>query len=76
VKLYKSTVIIWSEFDPNTVELSDLAQEAETGVAYCSSQMTVLVDDPKTDPEFGGGADFFDFLEPDEDDHFDLGGEG
>lgn len=43
--LFKTTVVIWSEFDPmaNEVELSDLARQAEEGAAYASSQTTVAV---------------------------------
>lgn len=33
--LWKSTIVIWSEFDPHNLELSQLAIEAETGEAYC-----------------------------------------
>jgi hypothetical protein len=33
---YKSTIVIYSEFDPAEVELSALAREAETGDAICT----------------------------------------
>ena len=36
--LYKTTVIIWSPFNPSQTELSDLARDAETGGSFCSHQ--------------------------------------
>jgi hypothetical protein len=36
-RYYKSTITIYSEFDPTKVELSTLAREAETGDAICTS---------------------------------------
>lgn len=68
--LYKSTITIWSTFDAGTVELSQLAREAEEGMAYASHFRPTYVADPSQDPDFTtGAAEFFDdgFLEPDED---------
>lgn len=42
--LYKSTIEIWSEFDPETVELEVLAREATEGMAICDTQTTVRVE--------------------------------
>ena len=64
-KLYKTTVVIWSDFDGGNVELEDLAREATSGSAYCTKQKAELVD-PRTDPEFDG-SDFFGFDEEEED---------
>lgn len=69
--LFKTTVVIWSEFDPmaNEVELSDLAREAEEGAAYASSQTTVAVTPAAlaTDTDATDGMlDFFE-IEPPED---------
>lgn len=63
-KLYKSTIIIWSEFDPTTIELSDLAREAEIGQAYCSSQKSELKEDFENDLDWDS-TEFFmnDFTE-------------
>lgn len=43
--LFKTTVVIWTEYDPQVaeVELEDLAREATEGDAYASSQTTVAV---------------------------------
>lgn len=56
--LYKSTIVIWSEFDPKKVELSELAREAETGEAYCSKMVAVKVEKPEQDSDWDG-TDFF-----------------
>lgn len=58
--LYKTIVIIWSEYDPSeTVELSDLARDASTGEACCSKQETERVHEPAHDPDWDG-TEFFD----------------
>jgi hypothetical protein len=57
MKLYKTTVTIWSEFDPSDVELSDLAREADQGEAYCSSCISQHVE-TDGDPDWDG-TEFF-----------------
>jgi hypothetical protein len=57
--LYKTTVVIWSEFDGTTIELSELARDAEVGESYCAFSRSELVEDPESDP-FWDGTDFFD----------------
>lgn len=42
---YKTTIVIYSEFDPTQVELSDLAREATDGEAICVSSQTEQVED-------------------------------
>jgi hypothetical protein len=65
--LYKSTIIIWTEYDPSAleVELTDLAHQVEEWDAYCSTMDCVLVADPAKDPDWDG-TEFFD-AEDDED---------
>lgn len=58
MKLYKSTIVIWSEFNPVTMELSDLAREAETGEAYCSRMEAQVIREPTSDPDWDG-TEFF-----------------
>jgi len=58
-KLYKTMITIWSEFDGASVELSDLSREAESGVAFCSRQVSILIEDPGADPDWEE-TDFFD----------------
>lgn len=60
-ELYKTTIVIWSEYSGEEVELSDLAYEAEVGVAYCSKQESVKVTDWENDPD----APSLEFFAPD-----------
>lgn len=39
-KLWKTRIIIWTDYDPSGIELDSLAREAQVGDAYCSSQST------------------------------------
>ena len=60
--LWKSTIVIWSPFDPQKLELSGLAWEAEEGEAYCTTQHTEYVPPESLTAEngFTGSAnDFF-----------------
>lgn len=55
--LYKTTIVIWSEYDPtNTMEIDDLARDAMTGESYCSQQTSERVTDVTQFPE----TEFFD----------------
>jgi len=58
-KLWKTTVVIWSEFDPQTVEIDRLISEGIGGEAYISKQHAELVSDPYSQ-EDGPPEDFFD----------------
>lgn len=68
--LYKTTVIIWTEFDPSALELPALAAEADYGSAYCSKLITEHVKDPSYDLEWDG-TDFFDLHIDDDEDMLD-----
>jgi hypothetical protein len=61
--LWKTTIVIWSEYDGTRVELSALAREAEQGDAYCSVSGSELISDPAADE----GWDFTEFFGADED---------
>jgi hypothetical protein len=65
--LYKSTIIIWSEYDPSAleVELTDLVHQAEDGDAYCSTMDCVFVPEPEKDTAWDG-TEFFVLLDDDE----------
>lgn len=54
-KLYKTTIVIWSQYDGGEVGLTDLAREADQGDAYCSLQESELVTDRADFP----GTEFF-----------------
>jgi hypothetical protein len=57
-KLYKTTIVIWSEYSPAAegVELDTLARDAMSGESYCGKQVTECVTDSAEFPE----TEFFD----------------
>lgn len=56
--LYKTTIVIWSNYDPENTELENLACDAAFGDAYCSRQRSHLVEKPEEDPDWED-TDFF-----------------
>ena len=56
--LYKTTLIIWSEEDPNDMEISDIAREAEMGQFYCSKRKKEEIENPEKDSDWDG-TEFF-----------------
>lgn len=63
--LYKTTIVIWSDYDPeaSNVDIDVLAREAVSGDAYSSSAHSTLVEKPDEDPDWDGNEFFHD---PDE----------
>ncbi len=61
-KLYKTTIVIWSEYHPNEsgVEIDRLTEDAMGGESYCSKEETVAVEGKalSKDPDWDG-TDFF-----------------
>lgn len=57
--LYKTTIIIWTSYPPDDMEIVDLAWEATDGNAHSSVEHTVLVPCPEADPDWDG-TEFFD----------------
>ena len=64
--LYKTTVVIWSEYDGTALELDSLAREAISGDAYCSRYRSVPVVDPSADPDWDGTEFFADPMDVEE----------
>lgn len=69
MKLWKTTLVVWSSIDPEGSESSDLIREAEEGSnALITRDETVLVEKPQDDPDFDEKlVEFFD-ADADEDD--------
>ena len=63
--LYKTTIVIWSDFNPERFELNELAQKACTGNCYCSKQEIDYINDSANDVDWDG-TEFF--HSPDDDD--------
>lgn len=61
--LYKTTIVIWSEYNGTNVELSTLASQVENGDAYCSVYRSSLIENPSNDPDWDN-CEFFDDGEP------------
>ena len=57
-QLYKTTIVIWSEFNPENYELDALAIEATNGNAYCSFMDSELIEKPQEDGDWGD-TEFF-----------------
>jgi hypothetical protein len=57
--LYKTTIVVWSEYDPSKLEASELVHDGEIGDSYISSQDTIKVNDKEQFPdvEFFGVED-------------------
>jgi len=58
--LFKTTIVIWSEYDPDAcgMSISTLTREADVGDAYCSKAETAAVLNPGDDEEWDG-TEFF-----------------
>jgi hypothetical protein len=65
--LWKTTIVIWSDYNPFTagLDITDLAREADQGDSYCAHSESVLVQAPFGDPH-PPGEEFF--SDPDETD--------
>lgn len=70
MKLYKTIIVIWSEYPTDGIELEDLAREATSGDAYCVSSECTAVEDVATDPHWDG-TEFFERGNDDDDDSKD-----
>lgn len=60
MKLYKTTITIWSEYDTSGIGLETLGREATSGDAICSKQSCVLVKNPEKDKDYECGEFFHD----------------
>jgi hypothetical protein len=60
--LYKTKIVIWSEWDTSETELDIIGREAMQGDAYCSAMNVTWVKNPQEDPEFDD-TEFFGTLE-------------
>jgi hypothetical protein len=58
-QLWKTTIVIWSDYDPQNFRLQDLAFQADEGDAYCSKTEAEIIEDPVNDPDWDG-TEFFD----------------
>jgi hypothetical protein len=52
--LWKSTIVIWSTFDPSEFDIEDLSRDALAGDAHCSEHKVEFIDDLDSDPDWDG----------------------
>jgi len=66
-KLWKTTLVVWSDIDPDGSESSDVVREAEEGThALITKDETVAVERPQDDPDFEEQlTEFFDLHDGD-----------
>ena len=57
--LWKTTIVIWTDYHPNGLSLEDLARETDSGDAYCSFSEYKYIKDIDED-EHWDGSEFFD----------------
>jgi hypothetical protein len=50
--LYKTIVVIWTEYNPVHYKLDELGYDATDGEAYCSKRMAFKIEDPALDPDW------------------------
>lgn len=55
-QLWRTTIVIWTDYDPSDLEIDDLAREAVSGDAYCNHQTTETITNQSLFP----GTEFFD----------------
>jgi len=60
-KLWKTTIVVWSEFDPQKLEMVNLIREATDGQAIITKQDAELVSDPYSQ-EDGPPEEFFETI--------------
>jgi len=58
-RLWKTTIVVWSEFDPQRVPEDRLVREAVDGQAIITKRESVLVSSPYSQDD-GPPEDFFD----------------
>jgi hypothetical protein len=51
-ELWKTTIVIWSDFDPQDYTAEELGRESMHGDAHCSSMKTKYVKDVKSDSDW------------------------
>ena len=56
--LYKTTIVIWSDFEPSHLELEDLARDATSGESFCSRCIREAIQHPEMD-EYPPDEEFF-----------------
>lgn len=68
-RLWKTIVVVWSDFNPKNIETSDLVEEAETGSeALITHDSTKLIENPELDEHYSQDLEEFFLVDDLEDD--------
>lgn len=70
-KMWKTTIVIWSDVDPGGAGIEEIASEATSGGYYCSRQRTQMVEDFTADPDWDD-TEFFNLEAQESDDEEDY----
>ena len=70
-QLWKTTIVIWTDYDPYRSEIEELAREATVGDAYCSNRITKQIKDLNEDEDWDG-TEFFDENGEDDEGYYDV----
>jgi hypothetical protein len=62
-KLYKTTIVIWSEYRGDSLEIDDLAREAMSGDALCTKHKSEKIEHPNQDADWDNNIEEFFNLE-------------
>lgn len=62
--LFKTTIVVWSDFSPEDYDAEDICREAIRGDAHLSTMRSEFIDDPESDPDWDDNS----FFEDDEED--------
>ena len=57
-RMWKTSIVIWTDYNPSHMELATLAREAESGDAFCAKMEIAEVQDVQKDPDWAE-TDFF-----------------
>jgi hypothetical protein len=69
-KLYKTTIVIWTEYDPSDMDIEYLARDATSGDSFCDQQTHEVITDKNKFPD----TEFFgvDDTEDNDDEDYDY----
>ena len=63
--LWKTSILIWTDYDPQNFEIDSLSYQAMEGDAYCSAVKIDYVANPDLDTQWDDAEFFLDPFDPD-----------
>jgi hypothetical protein len=59
MSMYKTTIVIWSDYDPSKSDIDTLARDSISGQSYCSVRKSEHIQNHRSDNDWDG-TEFFD----------------